>query len=82
MFDQAAEALFRKDASGRLIFVPRGPRKAGYYIHAPSDEQKIKAMVKLQIASVMLFNLAGFLGCNALAITWESAVFHPSPCFD
>lgn len=75
MFNQAAEALFRKDASGRLIFLPRGPRKTGYYIDAPSDEQKIKALVKLQLVAVMFFNLTGFLGSYALAATWESLYF-------
>jgi hypothetical protein len=75
MFNQAAEALFRKDANGRLIFLPRGPRKTGYYIDAASDEQKIKALVKLQLVAVMFFNLTGFLGSYALAATWESLYF-------
>jgi hypothetical protein len=75
MFNQAVDALFRKDGSGRLIFLPRGPRKTAYYIDAPSDEQKLKALVKLQLVAVMFFNLAGFLVSYALAATWESLYF-------
>jgi hypothetical protein len=75
MFNQVAETLFRRDAGGRVIFLPRGPRKLGYYIDAASDEQKMKALVKLQLVAVMLFNLAGFLGSYTLAATWESLYF-------
>jgi len=75
MFNQAAEALFRKDASGRLIFLPRGPRKTGYYVDSASDEQKLKALVKLNVVTLMFFNLAGFLGSYTLAATWESLYF-------
>ena len=75
MFNRAADALFRKDASGRLIFLPRGPRKTGYYIDSASDEQKLKALVKLNVVALMFFNLAGFLGSYTLAATWESLYF-------
>ena len=75
MFDRAADALFRKDASGRLIFLPHGPRKTGYYIDSASDAQKIKALVKLQLVAVMFFNLGGFLASYTLAATWESLYF-------
>jgi len=79
MFNRATDALFRKDASGRLIFLPRGPRKTGYYVDAASDEQKIKALVKLQLAAAMLFNVAGFLGSYTIASTWESLYFTHLP---
>jgi len=79
MFNRAADALFRKDASGRLIFLPRGTRKTGYYVDAASDEQKIKALVKLQVTAGMFLNLAGFLGSYTIASTWESLYFTHLP---
>ncbi|HXZ40833.1 MAG TPA: hypothetical protein VEG68_08830 [Terriglobales bacterium] len=79
MFNRAADALFRKDAGGRLIFLPRGPRKTGYYIDVASDEQKIKALVKLQVTAGMFLNLAGFLGSYTIASTWESLYFTHLP---
>jgi hypothetical protein len=75
MFDRAAEIPFRKDASGRVIFLPRGPRQTGYYIDSPADQQKVKALVKLQVVALMCFNLTGFLGSYALAMTWEDLYF-------
>lgn len=79
MFNQAAEALFRKDAHGRLIFLPLGPRKTAYYIDSPSDEQKLKALAKLQVAATMFFNLGGFLVSYALAATWNTLYFSHLP---
>jgi len=79
MFNQAVEALFRKDASGRVIFLPRGPRKTGYYIDSPSDAQKLKALVKLQVAATIFFNLGGFLVSYALAASWNALYFTHLP---
>jgi hypothetical protein len=79
MFNQAVEASFRKDASGRLIFLPRGPRKAAYYVDSASDEQKLKALVKLQVVAVLFFNLGGFLVSYTLAASWNALYFTHLP---
>jgi hypothetical protein len=79
MFRQAVDALFRKDASGRTIFLPRGPRKPGYYVDSPSDEQKIRALVKLKVAATIFFNLGGFLVSYALAASWNALYFTHLP---
>lgn len=75
MFDRLADTQFRRDASGRVVFLPRGSRKSGYYIDDASDLQKIRAIAKLYVVAGTLFNLAGFLGSYALMSTWESVYF-------
>jgi hypothetical protein len=65
--DQATALRFRKDASGRLVFVPFGPRKDGYYVDAASDEQKIRSLVKLYTVASALINLVGSVGSYTFA---------------
>jgi branched-subunit amino acid transport protein AzlD len=65
--DQAMAPRFRKDASGRSVFVPFGPRKDGYYVDTASDEQKLRAFVKLHTVAAALMNLMGSIGSLAFA---------------
>jgi hypothetical protein len=53
-----AERQFAKDESGRVVFLPRGPRRLGYYVGA-SDESKFRSLVKLYGTAASLINLAG-----------------------
>jgi len=47
MMDRAVDADFRKDPSGRLVFIPSGPKGKGYFVDSKSDEEKIRALVKM-----------------------------------
>jgi hypothetical protein len=47
MMDRAVDANFRKDPSGRLVFLPSGPKGKGYFVDSKSDEEKIRALVKM-----------------------------------
>jgi hypothetical protein len=47
MMDRAVDANFRKDPSGRLVFLPSGPKGKGYFVDSRSDEEKIRALVKM-----------------------------------
>ena len=53
-----ADRQFAKDESGRVVFLPRGPRRAGYYVGA-SDESKFKSLVRLYGIAALLINMAG-----------------------
>jgi len=45
--DNPVESQFRKDPSGRLVFLPLGPRKKGYFVDAKPEEEKIRSFLKL-----------------------------------
>jgi len=65
--DQLVALRFRKDSSERLVFLPFGPRKPGYYVDAASDAQVIKSLVKMYAVASALINLMGYLASYTLA---------------
>jgi hypothetical protein len=59
MMDYAVEGHFRKDPSGRLIFLPLIYKRKGYFVDSKSDEEKIRAFLKVyRSASTLLSWLA------------------------
>jgi hypothetical protein len=56
---QLVDARCRKDLSGRLIFLPHGPRRAGYYLDSASDYQKVKTLVGMYGLASALFQVLG-----------------------
>ena len=55
LIDYGVAAQFRKDPSGRLVFLPLAPRTKAYFIDSKSDEEKIRAFVKMyRSASAMI----------------------------
>jgi hypothetical protein len=54
-------ASFRKNHAGRLVFLPFGANKPGYYINSASDEQKTKPFAKMYFLSRALVQLVGML---------------------
>jgi hypothetical protein len=58
--DNLADRHFAKDDSGKLVFLPRGRRRAAYFVDS-ADENKIKSLVKLYIVSNALLNLTGMM---------------------
>jgi hypothetical protein len=66
---QLVSPLFRKDQSGRLVFLPYGPRRAGYYIDSAADDHKIRSLVTLYAVSNGLIQLVGFLSSYIISQT-------------
>jgi len=65
--EQLLAYSFRKDHAGRLVFLPFGQKKPGYYIDSPSDEQKTKPFAKMYFLSRALVQLFGNLSAFLLA---------------
>jgi len=45
--DHQVDAHFQKDPSGRLVFLPSGRKGKAYFVDSKSDEEKIRAFVKM-----------------------------------
>ena len=45
--DHQVDRQFRKDPNGRLAFLPFGPKGKAFFVNAKSDEEKIRALVKM-----------------------------------
>jgi hypothetical protein len=55
MMNYAVEGHFRKDPSGRLVFLPLISKRQGYFVDSKSDEEKIRAFLKMyRSASTLL----------------------------
>ncbi len=72
MWDNLADRQFAKDESGKLVFLPRGPRRAGYIVDA-TDEQKIKSLVKIYAVAAVLINVMGSTASivTAQMLAWD-----------
>ena len=60
MMDRAVDANFRKDQSGRLVFIPSGLKRKGYFVDSKSDEEKIRALVKMYRSATALISLMAY----------------------
>jgi hypothetical protein len=58
--DYHVERQFRKDRSGRLVFLPFGPKGKGYFVDSKSDEEKIRSFVKMFRSASALLSLLVF----------------------
>jgi hypothetical protein len=58
--DYHVESQFRRDPSGRLVFLPLGPRRKGYFVDSKSDEEKIRSFLKMYRSASALINLLIF----------------------
>jgi hypothetical protein len=58
MTDYAVDSHFRKDRSGRLVFVPFSLKRKCYFVDSKSDEEKIRALVRMYRSA---FQLISFL---------------------
>jgi len=65
MMDHAVETHFMKDRSGRLVFVPFGLKRKCYFVDSKSDEEKIRAFVRMYRS---LNQLVAFLGYPSVFI--------------
>jgi hypothetical protein len=55
--DFAVAAHFRKDSRGRTVFLPLITKREAYFIDSPSDEQKLRGLVRLYRGSSAALNL-------------------------
>ncbi len=65
MMDHAVETHFMKDRSGRLVFVPFRLKRKCYFVDSKSDEEKIRAFVRMYRS---LNQLIAFLGYPSVFI--------------
>jgi hypothetical protein len=72
---QLVDARCRKDSSGRLVFLPYGQRRAGYYLDSTSDYQKVKTLVAMYAVGIALLQVLGSTSC--LIITLGAAFDRP-----
>ncbi len=47
VLDTAVDRQFRKDPSGRLVFVPFSLKRKCYFVDSKADEEKIRALVRM-----------------------------------
>jgi len=76
ILDNLVDRQFAKDDSGRLVFLPRGPRRPGYFVDS-ADEQQIKSLVKIYGLAAMLINMIGSTASIAFTL-WLVADEHPA----
>jgi hypothetical protein len=60
MMDYAVESHFRKDRSGRLVFIPFIRKRKCYFVDSKSDEEKIRALVEMFRSAVQLISFLTF----------------------
>jgi hypothetical protein len=72
---QLVDARCRKDASGRLVFLPYGRRRAGYYLDSASEYHKVKALVGMYALAIVLFQVLG--STSAIVIVLGDLPDHP-----
>ncbi|HTW58764.1 MAG TPA: hypothetical protein VMD99_11580 [Terriglobales bacterium] len=72
MLDTFADRQFAKEQSGRLVFLPRGPRRPAYFVDS-ADENKLKSLVKVYGVAAALINLTGTIASLAFtqALTFD-----------
>ena len=58
ILDNFAWQQFARDENGRVVFLPRGLRRQGYYVGVP-DESRFKSLVKIYGLAAVLINLVG-----------------------
>ena len=56
MMDYVVDTHFRKDPSGRLVFVPFTPKGKCYFVDSKSDEEKIRALVRMFRSAVQFIS--------------------------
>jgi hypothetical protein len=55
--DFALAARFRKDSNGRTVFLPLVTKREAYFVDSTSDEQKLRALVRLYRGARAALNL-------------------------
>jgi hypothetical protein len=78
LIDLAIRSHFRKDASGRTVFLPLISKRDGYFVDSKPDEDKIRWFVKLYRSAMLLVTLLGYITLYSVP-TLMNAFARPSP---
>ena len=70
--DYGVELQFKKDSSGRLVFLPYGSRGKAYFIDTTADEEKTRSFVKLYRSASTLMGWLGMLAIYAYGWSFTS----------
>jgi hypothetical protein len=57
LMNRVADAHFRKDSNGRLVFIPFTLRRKCYFVDSKADEEKIRAFVNMHRIPSTLISL-------------------------
>jgi hypothetical protein len=76
LIDYGVETQFRKDSSGRTVFLPFGPRKKAYFVDSKADEAKIRSFLKMYRGASALIS---WLGMLAIYVFGWSSTHHAGP---
>ena len=68
MMDHAVDAHFRKDPSGRLVFIPFTSKGKIYFVDSKSDEEKIRSFVKMFRSAITLISFLSYPSMLAPAL--------------
>jgi len=60
MMEHAVDTHFLKDRNGRLVFVPFGLARKCYFVDSKSDEEKIRAFVRMYRSLNQLISFLGY----------------------
>jgi len=60
VMDRAVDCQFRKDRSGRLVFIPFTLKGKCYFVDSKSDEEKLRGFVKLFRSTLTLISWLSF----------------------
>jgi hypothetical protein len=61
LVDYAVAFHFKKDPSGRLVFLPLISKGQGYFVDSKSDEEKLRTFVKMYRSANLLLTLLCYL---------------------
>jgi hypothetical protein len=76
--DLAVNSQFKKDSTGRSVFLPMVSKKNGYFVDSKPDEDKIRSFVKMYRSAMLLVALLGYVTIYAVP-TLLNAFARPSP---
>jgi hypothetical protein len=77
LINKAVDFQFRKDPGGRLVFLPFGPKKKAYFVDSKSDEDKIRAFVKMYRSVSMMISFLTYPSIYTPVIILEDAGLSP-----
>jgi hypothetical protein len=78
LIDLAIGSQFRKDPSGRTVFLPLISKRDGYFVDSKPDEDKIRSFVKMYRSAMLLVTLLGYITIYSVP-TLMNAFARPSP---
>jgi hypothetical protein len=78
LINLAVSSQFRKDPSGRTVFLPLISKRDGYFVDAKPDEDKIRSFVKMYRSAILLVTMLGYITIYSVP-TLVNAFARPSP---